>query len=242
MVLMAEDYSCPYKKVADYENLTFSAAFSTLRNFENDEPSQYGIRRALWNYRTVICIQNPDENSKMTAPYLYKKNIETGNCVPCYINNELLFANDWEVVSFVDNDVIEKMTASMYKEENKEEDSKKNQTKAWFNNNNIKANDATAKAYEDYVNNLLKNEPIKNEPKATNDNIDSIIESAKRLIVAVKEYDKKHECSPHCIKKCLNECNKDIGDMITKEDVEEATNYFLHSADTFDKFIDAMLG
>lgn len=237
MVLMAEEQNQIYKKVGDYENLTFSAAFSSLRNFEKDEPNQYGIRRATWNYRNVICIQNPDENSKMTAPYLYKRNVESGNCVPCTISNELLFADDWEVVSFADSDVIKKMTAS-YNPENKE-DNQKNQTKAWFNNNKLKANDATVEAYENYVNDLLNN-----KPKTVNDNdsIDSIVKSARRLITAVKEYDKKHNCSPHCRKKCLNECNKDISNIITKEDVEEATNYFLHNADTFDKFIDAMLG
>jgi len=71
---------------------SFSDAFETLRK---DEYNELFMRLPNWNPRTRIRIQYPDENSKMTAPYLYVDSAK--GKVPWKENMIELFDNNWEV-------------------------------------------------------------------------------------------------------------------------------------------------
>lgn len=54
------------------------------------------VCREGWNGKGMwIKIQSPDENSKMTAPYVYIKNAK-GGLVPWLASQEDLLANDWD--------------------------------------------------------------------------------------------------------------------------------------------------
>jgi uncharacterized protein DUF2829 len=57
------------------------------------------VSRAGWNGKGMwIAIQRPDENSKMTLPYIYMKTVE-GNLVPWLASQTDILARDWDVVS-----------------------------------------------------------------------------------------------------------------------------------------------
>lgn len=59
-----------------------------------------GIRLSCWNENVIIRAQFPDENSKMTFPYLYVESFKDGKIerVPWNITNLELFSEEWEVV------------------------------------------------------------------------------------------------------------------------------------------------
>lgn len=166
--------------------LSFGQALDKLIERENDDTdnNEYGIRIRTWNEAIVIRIQSRDDESKMTRRYLYKDC--NGENIPWVPNNEYIFNNFWEVVKFVknedvipDKETINKMTASMY-------DNKK--CEAWFKNPDIqkeldncehKCEELFKKDYDKYRNLVTKDKTENND-----------------------------KCSPHCAKKCLNECHK----------------------------------
>ncbi len=55
-----------------------------------------GMRLPQWKEDVVIRVQYPDENSKMTAPYLYVES--RFGCVPWKETMIELFSENWEVV------------------------------------------------------------------------------------------------------------------------------------------------
>lgn len=61
------------------------------------------ITRTSWRDSGIdarICVQRPDEYSKMQEPYFYYERTENGRLVyraPCAFTNSDLFADDWEV-------------------------------------------------------------------------------------------------------------------------------------------------
>jgi hypothetical protein len=57
-----------------------------------------GMRLPHWNAEVTILAQYPDENSKMTAPYLYEKS-RFGK-VPWKETMIELFSEDWEVIVY----------------------------------------------------------------------------------------------------------------------------------------------
>lgn len=68
--------------------LTFGHALDGLK---------YGERmtREGWNGKDMwIALQRPDENSKMTLPYIYMKTAQ-GDLVPWLASQTDLLANDW---------------------------------------------------------------------------------------------------------------------------------------------------
>lgn len=70
----------------------FDAALFLLRQ------GKRATRRG-WNGRGMwIALQRPDENSKMTLPYLYMSTV-TGDLVPWLASQTDLLADDWEVLS-----------------------------------------------------------------------------------------------------------------------------------------------
>lgn len=72
----------------DDKNLTFSEALQAME-------VGYSVRLPKWSPEVRISIQNPDENSEMTAPYLYVES-RYGR-VPWNPTQIELLAHNWEV-------------------------------------------------------------------------------------------------------------------------------------------------
>ena len=54
------------------------------------------VRRTGWNNDSIrVGIQMPDENSKMTKPYLFMQ--KGDDCFPLDLSAESIFAEDWEL-------------------------------------------------------------------------------------------------------------------------------------------------
>ena len=209
--------NCNYDVIEGF--LSFGQALDKLIEREDVDKgnNEYGIRISTWSEGIVIKIQTPDTNSKMTRRYLYKNH--EGKNVPWVPNNEFIFNRLWEVVKFVknkdvipDEETINKMTASMYDNKNYE---------AWFKNPDIqKEFDNYRHEYEEIKKDYAKYRNLVIKDKAKTDDND--------------------KCSPHCTKKCMNECNKvetkpnNNQTIIVKGDVRKLV-------DTFDEIIDALL-
>ena len=55
------------------------------------------VERTGWNGKGMwIAIQQPDENSKMTLPYVYMKTVQ-GDLVPWLCSQTDMLANDWAI-------------------------------------------------------------------------------------------------------------------------------------------------
>lgn len=102
--------------IKNMNGLSFGKAFDILRELEAREHNKYGMRLTHWRNDVIVKIQTPDDNSKMTAPYLYVDS-RYGR-VPWKETMIELFADNWCVVSIVDSDkdsnVNKEMTASEY--------------------------------------------------------------------------------------------------------------------------------
>ena len=69
--------------------MIFGKAFEAVK-------SGKGMRLPQWKEDVVIRAQYPDEQSKMTAPYLYVES--RFGCVPWKETMIELFSEDWEIV------------------------------------------------------------------------------------------------------------------------------------------------
>lgn len=69
--------------------MTFGQAFEQTKK-------GYGMRLPSWSKEVVVRAQYPDENSKMTAPYLYVES-RYGR-VPWKETMIELFSENWEVI------------------------------------------------------------------------------------------------------------------------------------------------
>ena len=207
--------NCNYRVVENC--LSFAQALDELIKREDDTTNnnEYGIRICTWNKAIVIRIQTPDSGSKMTGRYFYKNH--EGKNIPWVPNNEFIFNNSWELVKFVknedvipDKETINKMTASMYDNNNNE---------AWFKNPDIQ---------KEFNNCRRKCEELKKDY------------AKYRNLVTKDKTEDNDKCSPHCTKKCLNECHKadtkpnNNQTIIVKGDIRKLV-------DTFDEIIDALL-
>jgi len=76
----------------------FQAALTHLKN---------GLKmtREAWGLYIRVFIQNPDENSKMTEPYLVMEKVKDGNVkmFPLDLSCESVLANDWYIVEYNNN-------------------------------------------------------------------------------------------------------------------------------------------
>ena len=75
-----------------YTNLSFGKAFDTIRM----DTENLGMRLPSWKEDVIIRVQMPDENSKMTTPYLYVES-RFGR-VPWKETMIELFSIEWTVV------------------------------------------------------------------------------------------------------------------------------------------------
>ena len=160
--------------------LSFGQALDKLIERENDDTdnNEYGIRIRTWNEAIVIRIQSRDDESKMTRRYLYK--YCNGENIPWVPNNEFIFNHFWEVVKFIKNEDVIPDKETINKMTASMYDNKK--CEAWFKNPDIqKELDNCKHKCEE----LFKKDYDKYRNLVTND-----------------------KCSPHCVKKCLNECHK----------------------------------
>jgi len=80
---------------------TFSKALEDLKKGKS-------VARLGWNGRGIfIVLQNPDEHSKMTSPYIYidTTGLETTNeaapksCVPWLASQTDMLAEDWSIIT-----------------------------------------------------------------------------------------------------------------------------------------------
>lgn len=71
--------------------MSFGQAFDIIKN----DPSK-GMRLPKWNPDVVIRVQQPDEHSKMTHPYLYVES-RFGR-VPWKETVVEMFSDEWEIV------------------------------------------------------------------------------------------------------------------------------------------------
>lgn len=72
--------------------LTFSDALINIKQGAK-------LTRAGWNGKgQFIAMQTPDENSKMSLPYLFISTVD-GKLVPWLASQTDLLAEDWEVVT-----------------------------------------------------------------------------------------------------------------------------------------------
>ena len=71
--------------------MNFGDAFEMIK-----KNVDYGMRLPAWSSDVKIKVQRPDENSKMTAPYLYVES-RFGK-VPWKETMIELFSEEWEVV------------------------------------------------------------------------------------------------------------------------------------------------
>lgn len=74
------------------QNTGFGYALEMIKR----EPNRLGMRLPQWKEDVMILVQQPDEYSKMTAPYLYVES-RFGR-VPWKETMIELFSDDWEVV------------------------------------------------------------------------------------------------------------------------------------------------
>ena len=81
----------------------------------------YGMRLPSWSPDVVIRVQYPDENSKMTAPYLYVES-RFGR-VPWKETNIELFSNDWVVVELLKDNNTKDDVNNKKKQEKKDDNS-----------------------------------------------------------------------------------------------------------------------
>ena len=81
-------------------SMTFSEALEALKSGER-------LQRAGWNGKGIfIEIQFPDENSKMTSPYIYidTTGLQTDNdaapqcCVPWLASQTDMLCDDWQIL------------------------------------------------------------------------------------------------------------------------------------------------
>ena len=72
--------------------MKFGSALNSIQESLSDE----GMRLPQWSDDVTIRVQRPDENSKMSAPYLYVES--RFGMVPWKETMIEMFATDWEVV------------------------------------------------------------------------------------------------------------------------------------------------
>jgi hypothetical protein len=71
-------------------NFEFEVALSYLRQGKK-------LARSGWNGRDMwISLQVPDENSKMSLPYVYIRTVQ-GDLVPWVVSQTDLLASDWNL-------------------------------------------------------------------------------------------------------------------------------------------------
>jgi len=80
--------------VADIERLAIGRSFGEAFEFIKTTPC-IGMRLPSWSPDVMIKVQRPDENSKMTAPYLYVES-RFGK-VPWKETMIELFSDNWEL-------------------------------------------------------------------------------------------------------------------------------------------------
>lgn len=77
--------------------MTFEDALKQIK-----QDSATGMRLPQWNKDVIIACQRPDENSKMTHPYLYVHS-RFGN-VPWKETFVEMFSDEWETYTFIQED------------------------------------------------------------------------------------------------------------------------------------------
>lgn len=180
-----------------FSNLSFGRVLDSVQ----DNPDIRGMRLPSWKEDVIIKCQMPDENSKMTAPYLYVES-RFGR-VPWKETMIEMFSKEWQLVDISKNDET------------------KTECKVQNNDNLLEmlvnaAADATGVPRE-----FLKGSFNSDENKVTIEKVDKIhkireqdnILNKKTLKEKNNEIHKERingNCggSQECKKRCLHECDK----------------------------------
>ena len=97
-------FEMSYEEVEKCEGLPANDEWKRNRDYADclkaitNNPAEIGFRLPQWSPDVVIKLQLPDENSKMTAPYLYVES-RYGR-VPWIETNIEKFSQKWEIVTF----------------------------------------------------------------------------------------------------------------------------------------------
>lgn len=83
-----------------FSNLSFGRALDSVQ----DNPATRGMRLPSWKEDVIIKCQMPDENSKMTAPYLYVES-RFGR-VPWKETMIEMFSKKWQLIDISKNDEV----------------------------------------------------------------------------------------------------------------------------------------
>lgn len=71
--------------------MNFGQAVESLKNGKS-------VAREGWNGKNMnLSLQTPDENSKMTLPYIYMKTV-TGDLVPWLASQTDMLSSDWNEI------------------------------------------------------------------------------------------------------------------------------------------------
>lgn len=77
--------------------MTFGGALEILRD-------GHAVQREGWNGKGMFLeLQEPDEDSKMTLPYIYMSTV-TGDLVPWLASQTDILASDWQIVELEEVD------------------------------------------------------------------------------------------------------------------------------------------
>lgn len=187
-----------------FSNLSFGRALDSVQ----DNPDTRGMRLPSWKEDVIIKCQMPDENSKMTAPYLYVES-RFGR-VPWKETMIEMFSKKWQLV-----DIKEGAINGICKNDKVETGCKSQ------NNDNLlemlvnAASDATGVPRE-----LLKGSFNSDENKVTIEKVDKIHKIREQNNILNEKTLKEKANETH-----KEECDKDAK-SITLEDVKEATELY----------------
>lgn len=190
-----------------FSNLSFGRVLDSVQ----DNPDTRGMRLPSWKEDVIIRCQMPDENSKMTAPYLYVES-RFGR-VPWKETMIEMFSNEWQLVDISKNDEV------------------KTECKVQNNDNLLEmfvnaAADATGVPRE-----FLKGSFNSGENKITIEKDNKIHKEATELHERING---NYGGSQECKKRCLHECdNKNLkfkkinGEKVKVDNVDEILANFI---------------
>lgn len=158
------------------KNLGFGTAFECIK-----DTTKYGMRLPEWDKDVVVRFQMPDENSKMTYPYLYIQS--RFGCGPWKETVIEMFSEEWQVVEIYEKDKIQPI----------KRESNNNFRDTWYDCKSHTNKDNNPKVEKvNKINKIKNDKPLTDEVKVRKDRDKTI--------------NKKHNCSPECEKRCLHEC------------------------------------
>lgn len=178
-------------------NLSFGRALDSVQN----NPDTRGMRLPSWKEDVIIKCQMPDENSKMTAPYLYVES-RFGR-VPWKETMIEMFSKEWQLVDIKEG-TIEKVDKI-------------------HEQNNI----LNEKTLKEKVNEINKEECDKDAKSITLEEIKEVTELYNRIN---GDCGGSQECKKRCLHECDNKnlkFKKMNGEKVKDDSIDSITNLIM---------------